>query len=127
MAAFLGILHDYQSRSEAQEQFEEAQRTEARILEIKDREVRRRQQTTRLRQKQEWERIEKIQHGQLKQFTEAWNQHIEHFEKSSFELMEQMKDRHLQEIEKEELALKNETKSSPKYSKKMLELKAKEK
>ena len=38
-----------------------------------------------------------------------------------------MKDKHLDEIEKEEMVLRNEIKSSPKYSKKMLELKAKEK
>lgn len=67
-------------------------------MEIREREFKRRHHQVRHRQKQEWDRIEKIQQNQMKQFTDAWNQHIEQFEKESFGMLEQMKDRHLDEI-----------------------------
>lgn len=126
--AFIKMLVEYQRKCEANEQFDEAQKTELRIGDIREREIKRRQYLLRHRQKNELDRIDRIQQSQLKQFSEAWNSHLEEFERDSAAMVSEMKQRHIEETDKEEALLRNHPERlSPKVAKKLIELRAREK
>jgi CRISPR/Cas system-associated endonuclease Cas1 len=117
-------LHEYRKRCSEEGAYNEAERTFKKIEEVQEKELRRQKHKLLLEQKHKVSSINELQQNKLLQFTQAWNDYTQKYEHAALSSLEKLKAKHLRELKLEEGKIRH---NYLKPSKKVIELKSKEK
>lgn len=96
-------------------------------MEVKEKEMKRHRQNLLSLQKSKVLSVNNVQQSKLLEFNSAWNQYMEKYEDAAINSIEKLKAKHLREMEEEEERIKNYLESYLKPSKKVLDLRSREK
>ena len=124
---FLKLLEDYRRKCEESSLYLEAEKAHQKVLEVKDKEMRRQKQKLLSQQKSKVVEVNSLQQSRLLEFNSAWNDYMEKYEGAAINSIEKLKAKHLREMEDEEQRIKNYLEAYLKPSKKVIDLRSREK
>lgn len=96
-------------------------------MEVKDKEMRRQKQKLLSQQKTKVVEVNSMQQSRLLEFNTAWNDYMQKYEGAAMNSIEKLKAKHLREMEDEEQRIKSYLESYLKPSKKVIDLRTREK
>lgn len=106
MVEFLKLLEDYRKKCEESSLYIEAEKANQKILEVKDKEMRRHRLKLINNQKEKVMSVNSVQQSRLLEFNQAWNEYMEKYEGAAINSIEKLKAKHLREMEEEEERIK---------------------
>jgi hypothetical protein len=107
MVEFLKLLEDYRKKCEESSLYLEAEKAHQKVMEVKDKEMKRHKQNLLSQQKEKVITVNSLQHSRLLEFNTAWNEYMDKYEGAAMNSIEKLKAKHLREMEEEEERIKS--------------------
>jgi hypothetical protein len=94
----LRLLEDYRKKCEDATEYLEAEKADHKIMEIKNKEMKRHKQKLLYQQKGKVTSINSLQQSKILQFNTAWNDYMQKYEDAAINSIEKLKAKHLREM-----------------------------